>query len=110
MPPLITQSRNRKIQPGAEGYLDASLTATILEIPRGQITAGHGRRASARQPPLPARARATDGGVAKAIQQKLTQQSPDDAAYFAERYDDFDMRLGCGGRALGRTHWHRIAA
>ena len=27
LPPLITQSRNAKIQPGADGYLDASLTA-----------------------------------------------------------------------------------
>src|SRR5207249_4526142 len=30
LPPLIQQSRNSKIQPGAEGYLDASLTAQIL--------------------------------------------------------------------------------
>src|SRR5438445_13900672 len=32
LPPLVQQSRNGKIQPGAEGYLDASLTAQILEI------------------------------------------------------------------------------
>src|ERR1700755_1170112 len=32
LPPLIQQSRNGKIQVGAEGYLDASLTAQILEI------------------------------------------------------------------------------
>src|SRR5262245_40876517 len=38
LPPLIQQSRNGKIQVGAEGYLDASLTAQILEIPTGQIT------------------------------------------------------------------------
>src|SRR5881394_2022146 len=38
LPPLIQQSRNSKIQPGAEGYLDASLTAQILEVPTGQIT------------------------------------------------------------------------
>src|SRR2546422_7813024 len=30
LPPLIQQSRNGKIQPGAENYLDASLTAKIL--------------------------------------------------------------------------------
>src|SRR6266513_5134497 len=30
LPPLITQSRNSRIQPGGEGYLDASLTARIL--------------------------------------------------------------------------------
>src|SRR5438067_13458806 len=33
LPPLITQSRNQKIQPGAQGYLDASLTAKILDLP-----------------------------------------------------------------------------
>src|SRR5205809_4181831 len=30
LPPLEQQSRNGKIQPGGEGYLDASLTAQIL--------------------------------------------------------------------------------
>src|SRR5262249_50648500 len=38
LPPLMQQSRNNKIQVGAAGYLDASLTALILEIPTGQIT------------------------------------------------------------------------
>ena len=38
VPPLVTQSRNAKIQPGGPGYLDASLTAKILELPQGQIT------------------------------------------------------------------------
>src|SRR5262245_15211063 len=31
LPPLITSSRNAKIQPGANGYLDASLNVKILE-------------------------------------------------------------------------------
>src|SRR5438045_6784491 len=38
LPPLIQQSRNSKIQVGAEGYLDASLKAQILEIPNGNTT------------------------------------------------------------------------
>src|SRR5713226_1627138 len=38
LPPLIQQSRNGKIQPGAENYLDASLTAKIMEVPTGQVT------------------------------------------------------------------------
>jgi zinc/manganese transport system substrate-binding protein len=42
LPPLITQSRNARIQPGAAGYLDASLHARILEIPTGQITRAMG--------------------------------------------------------------------
>ena len=37
LPPLITQSGNGKIQPGAPGYLDASQFAEILEIPQGKV-------------------------------------------------------------------------
>src|SRR4030095_3107696 len=42
LPPLVLQSRNRKIQPGAEGYLDASTRARILDIPTGQVTRAMG--------------------------------------------------------------------
>src|SRR5580693_2399689 len=42
LPPLIQQSRNAKIQVGAAGYLDASLAATILEIPTSNITRAMG--------------------------------------------------------------------
>ena len=42
LPPLITSSRNAKIQPGANGYLDASPNVKILEIPTGQITRAMG--------------------------------------------------------------------
>src|SRR5438132_13821400 len=42
LPPLIQQSRNGKIQPGAEGYLDASLKAQILEVPTTQVTRAMG--------------------------------------------------------------------
>src|SRR5215211_2205927 len=38
LPALVTQSRNAKVQPGSLGYLDASLTARILDVPTGQIT------------------------------------------------------------------------
>jgi zinc/manganese transport system substrate-binding protein len=37
LPPLVQQAAT-KIQPGAAGYLDASLGAQILEMPTGQIT------------------------------------------------------------------------
>src|SRR5881409_1274526 len=42
LPPLIQQSRNARIQPGASGYLDASLQARILEMPQGQVTRAMG--------------------------------------------------------------------
>src|SRR5438445_1583261 len=37
LPPLITQSGNGRIQPGGQGYLDASQFAEILEQPQGKV-------------------------------------------------------------------------
>src|SRR5437764_2379185 len=42
LPPLITQSGNGRIQPGAPGYLDASQFTEILEIPQGELTRAEG--------------------------------------------------------------------
>src|SRR5215510_12977423 len=42
LPPLLTSSRNSKIQTSGNGYLDASLNVKILEIPTGQITRAMG--------------------------------------------------------------------
>jgi zinc/manganese transport system substrate-binding protein len=92
LPPLITQSRNAKIQVGAPGYLDASLTAKILEIPTGQVTRAMGDVHPMGNPHYwldPENGRR----VALAIQNKLTELSRGDAAYFAQRYADFDRRL-----------------
>src|SRR5262247_2548731 len=89
LPPLVTQSRNAKIQPGAEGYLDASLTARILEIPTGAITRAMGDVHPAGNPHYwldPGNGRR----IAQAVQEKLTKMSPGDAAYFASRFADFD--------------------
>jgi zinc/manganese transport system substrate-binding protein len=92
LPPLIAQSRNAKIQAGAEGYLDASLTVKILEIPTGAIT-----RAMGDVHPLgnPHYWLDPDNGrkIAQAIQAKLSQLDPGNASYFAQRYADFDKRL-----------------
>jgi zinc/manganese transport system substrate-binding protein len=92
LPPLIQQSRNAKVQPGAEGYLDASLTAKILEIPTGQITRAMGDVHPAGNPHYwldPGNGRR----VAKAIVDKLSKMDAADAAYFQSRYADFDKRL-----------------
>jgi zinc/manganese transport system substrate-binding protein len=92
LPPLITQSRNAKIQPGSPGYLDASLTAEIVDIPTGQITRAMGDVHPQGNPHYwlaPANGRR----IAKAVQDKLTSLQSADAAYFAQRYADFDRRL-----------------
>jgi zinc/manganese transport system substrate-binding protein len=93
LPPLIQQSRNGRIQPGADGYLDASLNVRILEIPTGQITRAMGDVHPQGNPHYwldPENGRK----IAQAVQAKLSAISRSDAAYFAQRYADFDRRLG----------------
>lgn len=92
LPPLVLQSRNAAIQPGANGYLDASLTAKILELPTGQIT-----RAMGDVHPLGNPHYWLDPGngrrIARAVQEKLSALSPADATYFGQQYAAFDKRL-----------------
>lgn len=92
LPPLITQSGNGRIQPGANGYLDASQFAEILEIPTGRIT-----RAEGDVHPLgnPHYWLDPDNGrrVAKGIAGKLSELDPGDQAYFQQRFAAFDQRL-----------------
>jgi ABC-type Zn uptake system ZnuABC Zn-binding protein ZnuA len=92
LPPIITSSRNPKIQVGAAGYLDASNNVKILEIPTGQITRAMGDVHPAGNPHYwldPGNGRR----IAAAIRDKFSELSPADKAYFAQRYSDFDKRL-----------------
>jgi zinc/manganese transport system substrate-binding protein len=92
LPPLIQQSRNGKIQVGADGYLDASLHAEILEVPQGEIT-----RAMGDVHPLgnPHYWLDPENGkrVAKEIADRFSQFRPNDRAEFEKRLADFDARL-----------------
>jgi len=92
LPPLLTQSRNAKIQVGSPGYLDASMGVRILEIPTGQITRAMGDVHPSGNPHYwldPDNGRI----IAKAIAAALARVSPNDRAYFDQRYADFDRRL-----------------
>ena len=92
LPPLITQSRNSRIQAGASGYLDASSVAEILEKPTGEVTRAMGDVHPLGNPHYwldPENGRR----IARAIQQKLSELDQDDAAYFQQRFQDFDRRL-----------------
>ena len=92
LPPLIQQSRNARIQQGARGYLDASLTARILDIPTGRITRAMGDVHPLGNPHYwlePNNGRR----MARAIATKLAEVNPADAAYFDQRYAVFDRRL-----------------
>ena len=104
LPPLLTSSRNSKIQPGALGYLDASLNVRILEIPTGQTTRAMGDVHPLGNPHYwlePGNGRL----IAQAIRDRLSELSPADAANFLERYDDFDRRLG-----TAETKWDAAMA
>src|ERR1700736_6158606 len=92
LPPLITQSGNPKIQVGNAGYLDMSQFCKILEIPTMQITRAEGDVHPLGNPHYwldPENGRR----IAKAFETKFSEMRPGDAAYFAQRYADFDKRL-----------------
>ena len=92
LPPLLTQSRNAKIQVGAAGYLDASTGVRILEVPTGQITRAMGDVHPSGNPHYwldPDNGRTITRSIAAA----LARLSPGDKAYFDQRYADFDKRL-----------------
>lgn len=92
LPPLITQSGNGRIQRGAPGYLDASQFAEILEIPQGAVTRAEG---DVHPQGNPHYWLDPDNGrrIAKGIAAKLGEMDPPDAAYFQQRYQDFEKRL-----------------
>jgi zinc/manganese transport system substrate-binding protein len=92
LPPLMQQSRNARIQVGAQGYLDASLGATILEIPNGNIT-----RAMGDVHPLgnPHYWMDPENGkrIGKQIADKLSELRPNDTAYFQQQLTSFTTRV-----------------
>ncbi|MGI9102595.1 MAG: metal ABC transporter substrate-binding protein [Terriglobales bacterium] len=100
LPPLITQSGNPRVQVGANGYLDASQFAEILEKPTGVVT-----RAMGDVHPLgnPHYWLDPDNGrrVAKGIADKLGELDPQDSAYFQKRFQDFNQRL-----AAAEKNWN----
>jgi zinc/manganese transport system substrate-binding protein len=92
LPPLIQQSRNAKIQTGANGYLDASQQAKILDIPQGQVTRAMGDVHPLGNPHFwldPENGKI----VAREIAAKLSELRPNDKASFDQRLADFISRL-----------------
>jgi zinc/manganese transport system substrate-binding protein len=92
LPPLITQARNPRIQPGGSGYLDASGTARILDIPTGQITRAMGDVHPSGNPHYwldPENGKR----IARAIAGKLSAMDSANAAFYKQRLEDFERRL-----------------
>ena len=95
LPPLVQQSRNARIQPGSEGYLDASMHASILEIPAGQVTRAMGDVHPQGNPHYwldPENGKR----IAKDIADKLSQQRPNDRAAFEQGLASFTARVDDG--------------
>jgi zinc/manganese transport system substrate-binding protein len=92
LPPLIQQSRNAKVQVGANGYVDVSLKARILDVPQGQIT-----RAEGDVHPLgnPHYWLDPENGkiIARQIFDALVRFRASDRSYFESRLNDFVNRL-----------------
>jgi len=92
LPPLIDQSRNDKIRPGAAGYLDASNGCDILERPTGTVTRAMGDVHPFGNPHFwldPENGRI----IARAIAAKLTEIDPAGAADYKANLAAFEAKL-----------------
>lgn len=88
-PPLISQSGNPRIQPGASGYFDASQYAEILEIPTQVLTPDIQPFGNPHYWLDPENGRR----IAQALANKLSEMRPNDASYFDDRFQAFSKRL-----------------
>src|SRR5713226_5898405 len=92
LPPLLDQSRNNNIRPGAIGYLDVSQGVEILDRPSGTINRSMGDVHPLGNPHYwldPANA----VRMAIEITNKLSELRPSDAAYFSQRLQSFKVRM-----------------
>jgi zinc/manganese transport system substrate-binding protein len=104
LPPLIDQSRNDKIRPGASGYLDASAGCDILERPTGVVTRAMGDVHPFGNPHYwldPDNGRV----IARAIAAKLSELDPAGAAEFRANLAAFETKL-----TENEKHWEAAMA
>jgi zinc/manganese transport system substrate-binding protein len=91
LPPLLTNSRNAAIQPGGDGYLDASLHVERLDVPastdRSQGDIHRGGNPHYTFDPRAAR------GVVSAIAERLAKIDPDHAERYRSRSAAFGTEL-----------------
>lgn len=92
LPPLLEQSRNTKIRPGGQGYLDVSNGVEILDRPTGNVNRSMGDVHAMGNPHYwidPANAIR----IAIQVSKRLSELRPNDAAYFAGRLETFKKRM-----------------
>jgi len=92
LPPLLDQSRNNNIRPGATGYLDVSQGVEILDRPTASVNRSMGDVHPMGNPHYwldPANA----VRIAIQINNRLAQLRPADSAYFGQRLNAFKVRM-----------------
>ncbi len=92
LPPLLDQSRNNNIRPGATGYLDVSQGVVILDRPTAAVNRSMGDVHPMGNPHY-----WLDPGnairIAIQMRNRLAQLRPADAAYFDQRLNAFRQRV-----------------
>jgi zinc/manganese transport system substrate-binding protein len=92
LPPLLDQSRNVNIRPGAKGYLDVSQGVEILDRPTGAVNRSMGDVHPMGNPHYwldPANA----VRIARQIRNKLVELRPQDQAAFDKNLNAFIVKL-----------------
>jgi zinc/manganese transport system substrate-binding protein len=92
LPPLLDQSRNEKIRPGAAGHLDASIGCDILERPTAAVTRAMGDVHPFGNPHYwldPNNGRI----IARAIEAKLSALDPAGASEYKANLAAFDAKV-----------------
>lgn len=102
LPPLLDQSRNPKIRPGASGYLDASVGCEILERPTGIVTRAMGDVHPFGNPHFwldPGNGRV----IARAISAKLSALDPAGKAEYGANLARFESALTAAEKSWDAT-------
>lgn len=91
-PLLLQNARNGNVLPSGKGFLDASTAVAPMEVPTVPVDRSMGDVHPLGNPhylldPL------NGLKVAASIRDRFTHLRPDDAAFFAERYADFQRRI-----------------
>lgn len=92
LPPLLDQSRNNNVRPGATGYLDVSQGVEILDRPTASVNRSMGDVHPMGNPHYwldPANA----VRIAIQIRNRMVQLRPEEAAFFDQRLNTFKLKI-----------------
>ncbi|HSN20178.1 MAG TPA: zinc ABC transporter substrate-binding protein [Usitatibacter sp.] len=103
LPLVLQQAGNDKVQPGSPGYFEATSVVSLLGKPT-RLDRAEGDVHPQGDPHIQGDPR-NIAKVAGALEQRLEQLDPGDAAYFRARYRDFSTRW-----AAAIAKWQQAAA